>query len=434
MPNTHRKQLTRQRLVNSLDSCLDIRNFDEYPLPTETKEYTAILEKPKRRTDDGKEITWIIKIPLSKESPHIENNPTTGGVVAVAKEADTPLKAWCLFLSPEIIDSIVLHTNERIGKKLDLLALSDEERKQASHIRLIDSVEMKSFIGLLYARGLLGLNTHDYHLLFNESFGHPIFGAVMSAKRFSFMHANISFDDLNTRHDRWVHDRFTAARDIFESFNINCSGVVQPDDFLTVDETLYGCRTQIGFRQYNRSKPVRYGLLYKSINAVRYPFTFRTVVYSGKPTEGSGPFYMTGTVASVKSLINQLKSGMDLRGRIISLDRLYTSVELFEWLLSEGIYALGTIDAGRKGIPPEIKNISGKQDKSNEVYWEKKDGKLCLNSFITHTQSKGPKSVLLLGTLSPLLAITKDDSRKKPAIYKLYDFTKEGTDIIDQRI
>ena len=85
MPNTHRKQLTRQRLVNSLDSCLDIRNFDEYPLPTETKEYTAILEKPKRRTDDGKEITWIDKIPLSKESAHIENNPTTGGVVRSSK-------------------------------------------------------------------------------------------------------------------------------------------------------------------------------------------------------------------------------------------------------------------------------------------------------------------------------------------------------------
>ena len=30
--------------------------------------------------------------------------------------------------------------------------------------------------------------------------------------------------------------------------------------------------------------------------------------------------------------------------------------------------------------------------------------------------------------------ITRDDGKKKPAIYKLYDFTKGGTDIVDQRM
>ncbi|XP_066964005.1 piggyBac transposable element-derived protein 4-like [Macrobrachium rosenbergii] len=363
-------------------------SFDKCTLPAETKEYTAVVEKPKHKVDDGKKITWINKRPPSNENEQTGNIPTTGGVVGEAKEADTPLKAWALFVSNNIIDTIVLNTNEKIRQRLGQLELNEEEMSKGSHIRLIDSVEVKSFFGLLYARGLLGLNTHDYHILFHESFGHPIFGAVMSAKRFAFIHANISFDDLKTRHRRWVHDRFAAARDVFECFNRNCSSVVQPDDFLTIDETLYGCRTQIGFRQYNRSKPVRYGLLYKSINAVRYPFTFSTVVYSGKPIEGSGPFYVTGTLATVKALINQLKSSIDLRGRTISLDRLYTSIELFEWLLSQSINALGTIDAGRKGIPLEIKNIAGKQDKLYEVYWEKKEGKLCLNSFINHTKSK----------------------------------------------
>ena len=33
-----------------------------------------------------------------------------------------------------------------------------------------------------------------------------------------------------------------------------------------------------------------------------------------------------------------------------------------------------------------------------------------------------------------LLATTKDDNKSKPAIYKLYDFSKGGTDIIDQRM
>lgn len=36
--------------------------------------------------------------------------------------------------------------------------------------------------------------------------------------------------------------------------------------------------------------------------------------------------------------------------------------------------------------------------------------------------------------MQPILGCTKDDGKKKPQLYKLYDFTKGGTDIIDQRM
>ena len=40
----------------------------------------------------------------------------------------------------------------------------------------------------------------------------------------------------------------------------------------------------------------------------------------------------------------------------------------------------------------------------------------------------------MLSTAPPILGITKDDGKSKLGIYKVYDFTKGGTDIIDQRI
>ena len=40
----------------------------------------------------------------------------------------------------------------------------------------------------------------------------------------------------------------------------------------------------------------------------------------------------------------------------------------------------------------------------------------------------------MLSTMQPLLGITRDDEKKKPALYKFYDFTKGGTDIVDQKI
>ena len=36
--------------------------------------------------------------------------------------------------------------------------------------------------------------------------------------------------------------------------------------------------------------------------------------------------------------------------------------------------------------------------------------------------------------MRPLLGVTKDDDKVKPAIPKLYDYTKGGTDIVDLHI
>ena len=170
----------------------------------------------------------------------------------------------------------------------------------------------------------------NHTLLFQEYIGHPIFGAAMSCRRFAFLNSNIRFDNVDTRQERFPHDRFAAIRDLFEHFNNRCSSVLQPDDLLALDETLYGCRNQISFKQYNSSKPQKYGLLFKSVNAVRYPFTFRTSVYSGKPEGDPGPFYITGITPTVQSLISQLSTYVDLKGRNITMDRLYTSFELFQ--------------------------------------------------------------------------------------------------------
>jgi len=54
-----------------------------------------------------------------------------------------------------------------------------------------------------------------------------------------------------------------------------------------------------------------------------------------------------------------------------------------------------------------------------------------LHSYVLTTKSSGKRNVLLLSTVQPILGITKDDGKKKPAIYKLYDFTEGGTGVMD---
>ena len=76
-------------------------------------------------------------------------------------------------------------------------------------------MELKAFIGLFLYRGLYKLNTMGIRKLFSDSYGPPMFSAVMSRNRFSFILHNLSFDDESTRAGRWKKDRFTAIREFF---------------------------------------------------------------------------------------------------------------------------------------------------------------------------------------------------------------------------
>ena len=81
--------------------------------------------------------------------------------------------------------------------------------------------------------------------------------------------------------------------------------VLASGDYLSLDETLYPMRTQISFKQFNPSKPVKYGLLFKSVNAATYRYTFISSTDSGKPTGEGGQYYIQGTEAIYCSLSNR---------------------------------------------------------------------------------------------------------------------------------
>ena len=78
--------------------------------------------------------------------------------------------------------------------------------------------------------------------------------------------------------------------------------------------------------------------------------------------------------------------------------------------------------------------MKDRETNSYKIYLEKDNGISNLHSYVVNTQSSGKRNAFLLLPVPPLLATTKDDNKNKPAIYKLYDFSKGETDIIDQRM
>lgn len=90
--------------------------------------------------------------------------------------------------------------------------------------------------------------------------------------------------------------------------------------------------------------------------------------------------------------------------------------------------------SNKKGILQAVKKVDGRNNNSYKFFWEKNNGKFTLHSYVVQTKSKGKKNVLVLSTMAPFLGTTIDDGKDKPSILKFYDFSKGGTDVVDQRI
>ena len=89
--------------------------------------------------------------------------------------------------------------------------------------------------------------------------------------------------------------------------------------------------------------------------------------------------------------------------------------------------------ANRKGIPPDVNKIQHREIQSTEFYWDKEHD-LVLGSYVVNSSIKKKNNVLLFSAHKLILGTTMDDDKNKAAPYKLHEFTKGGTDVVDQKM
>jgi hypothetical protein len=110
---------------------------------------------------------------------------------------------------------------------------------------------------------------------------------------------------------------------------------------------------------------------------------------------------------------------------------LYTSEALAKRLLNEHqMTIVGTLMARRKGLPKEFKQLKDREEGDYMVLFEQ-DGKTSIHSWVTNTKS-GPKNVMIMTTTVPILGRTRDDGKRKPALFRRYDMAMGGCDRVDQ--
>lgn len=111
------------------------------------------------------------------------------------------------------------------------------------------------------------------------------------------------------------------------------------------------------------------------------------------------------------------------KGRNITTDNFFTSVQLANRLKRANTSIVGTVNRNRKEIPAEVKHSKAPLYETKFMEHDK--------CTLTVYQGKKQKNVLILSTMHPSIAIGSTE-KKLPETVSFYNNTKYGVDVIDQ--
>ncbi|XP_026830161.1 piggyBac transposable element-derived protein 4-like [Ooceraea biroi] len=202
-----------------------------------------------------------------------------------AKDVKTPMEAWSLLLDDEMLEKIIIHTNEEINRKSVTL-------KDAHFHNMLYLIELKAFLGLLYFSGLQKCNHQLLNDLWSPMYGNTLFRAVMTEHGFAFLLGCIRFDDKNTRQERKREHALAPIKEIWDSFIPNCKKYYSPSTNVTIDEQLLAFCGCFQSRVYIANKPDKYGIKIVMCNDVQTSYMIDAEPYVGRVnTNESIPSY-----------------------------------------------------------------------------------------------------------------------------------------------
>lgn len=183
-----------------------------------------------------------------------------------------------------------------------------------------------------------------------------------------------------------------------------------------MDEQLVAYRGKCNFRQYIPSKPAKYGLKiwWCCDSDSSYPLT--ADIYLGKQKNAERE------VGQGARVVKNLTEPWCKSGRNVVADNFFSSVELAEDLLGDGMTYVGTLRSNKPHIP-EMMRASRKREEHSSLFGY--HDQLTIASYVP----KLGKAVLVLSTLHHDSSVTGPN--KKPDIILHYNATKSGVDNLD---
>nr|XP_039253699.1 piggyBac transposable element-derived protein 4-like [Styela clava] len=261
----------------------------------------------------------------------------------------TPIDCFFQFFNSTVLQFIADMTNLNAVCKIHVMSV--KKKAEEKEWKAVNVEEMKAFIGLIIAMGIIRLpNLRLYWQKKNWIFDVSSFNKIMPRKRFCDIYKYLHFCDeaLARRSDDQKKDKLFKIRGLLSLILPSFESCYTPSRDIAIDETLIPFKGRISFREVSKSKKARFGIKIWSLVESSTGYVSRLQSYTGKdPTAGPE----TGLASRVvKYLINPYE-GLHHH---LYVDDFYTCPELFEYLLSKGIYACGTFRSSAVSFPREL--------------------------------------------------------------------------------
>jgi hypothetical protein len=334
----------------------------------------------------------------------------------------TEVQAWEFIITDDIINEIVVHTNENLEETRVKYKTADK-----IELRNTDFTEVRALIGMLFYSGIFKSNHEDLDSLYaSDGTGRDIFRATISLKRILTLLMCLRFDNKADRQERVQDDKAAAISWVFNRVIENSQMNYCPFEHVCVDEMLVPFRGRCRFKVYMPKKPAKYGLkvMILADAKTKTHYFLNWYIYTGKKCDGQGLSVEENKLLVPTQSVIRLTKPIANSKRNVTADNWFTSVQLVRELSNKELTYVGTMKKNKAEIPKEFLPNSQRQVETSEFGFT---NDMTLVSFVP----KKGKSVVLVSSMHHDAKIY--DDTKKPEIIIFYNSTKGGVDALDQK-
>lgn len=282
---------------------------------------------------------WSTSEPVRKIRTQAHNIIRLPSSRLAVEDKTDPKSFFNQLFSAEMYNLVIEHTN----KKLENMR-QNYKRPNKPELAELTVGEMNAFIGLLLYTAIFKSNDEDIRSIFaTDGTGRDVFRAVMSMERFSVLLVALRFDNAETREERKKHDPAAAISELFNLFVENAKKSYVIGATACVDEMLVGFRGKCKFKMYIPSKPEKYGIKIMALTDARTQYFYNAYIYAGKDTDGFGLLSSEKKLSKPSQSIVRLAKPLYNSNRNITADNWFSSLELAEYLLKNGLTFVGTM-------------------------------------------------------------------------------------------